>query len=228
MTKPDFSGRWTLNVSESALSPVVAPAVERGFVEIDHREPSVSVHLSITMDGTPVDVRFQRSSNWDGDALTFVDRVDTPAGELTISFRYAIEDGGRRLRAVEHLRGAREQDNVWVFDRERATGRIEAIWLKRAHRGPMDSVTEATLVAGQGLLGNVDRSRRRQVTLFESEAWRAALSELGIERDPSLRRANILVSGLPLAQTRGRVLAIGETRLSIGGEVTPCERMDEV
>jgi hypothetical protein len=98
--KPDFSGEWTLNLEASALSPVVAPVVQSGFVRIEHLEPSVSVHLSITMDGKPFDVRFTRPSNWDGDALVFIDRVQTPNSEMT------------------ELRGAgREQDNVWVFDR---------------------------------------------------------------------------------------------------------------
>jgi MOSC domain-containing protein YiiM len=106
-------------------------------------------------------------------------------------------------------------------------GRVEVIWLKRAHRGPMDRVEEATLVAGQGISGSADRSRRRQVTLLESEAWVASMAELGVQRDPSLRRANILLTGLRLAHTRGRVLAVGDTRLAIGGELTPCERMDE-
>ena len=54
----------------------------------------------------------------DGDVLVFTDKVDTPNGELVISFRYELEDSGRRLRATERLRGGgREQDNVWVFDR---------------------------------------------------------------------------------------------------------------
>jgi MOSC domain-containing protein YiiM len=107
-------------------------------------------------------------------------------------------------------------------------GRIEEIWIKRAHRGPMDSVEEATLVAGQGVAGNVDRSRRRQVTLLDADAWAACMTELGVQKDPALRRANILLGGVRLAHTRGRVLVVGDTRLAIGGELTPCERMDEV
>lgn len=110
-------------------------------------------------------------------------------------------------------------------------GRVEAIWLKRAHRGKMDPVPEARAVAGKGLEGGVDRSRRRQVTLLEREAWERSVAEAAggdpAAADPSARRANVLVSGVALARTRGRVLRVGEVRLTIGGELTPCERMDE-
>lgn len=121
MQKLDFSGEWTLNVAASELSPVVAPVVQSGFVHIEHREPTIAVHLCITMDGKPIEFRFERSSNWEGEVLAFTDTVNTPNGELTISFRYQLEESGQRLRATERLRGAgREQDNVWVFDREMA------------------------------------------------------------------------------------------------------------
>jgi hypothetical protein len=62
--------------------------------------------------------RTASSLRWDADALVATWRVAIPNGELTISFRYELEDGGRRLRAAEQLRGGgRDQDNVWVFDR---------------------------------------------------------------------------------------------------------------
>jgi MOSC domain-containing protein YiiM len=107
------------------------------------------------------------------------------------------------------------------------SGRLEAIWNKRAHRGPMDPRVTGTLIEGEGLAGSVGRSRRRQVTIISAEAWAKATDAIGTEVEPSARRANLMVSGIELEGTRGRVLRVGSTRLEIGGETTPCERMEE-
>jgi MOSC domain-containing protein YiiM len=91
----------------------------------------------------------------------------------------------------------------------------------------MDEVSEATLVKGKGLASDVTTSRRRQVTVIEREVWDALMKQLGANASPAGRRANLMVTGVKLVETRGRILTIGGVRLSIGGELTPCERMDE-
>ncbi|QJR35275.1 MOSC domain-containing protein [Gemmatimonas groenlandica] len=119
-----------------------------------------------------------------------------------------------------------------MSDSEVPTGVVEQIWLKRAKRGPMDAVGTVHARANRGLVGNANQRGRRQITLLEAERWDEHLAALGHEHDASLgpirRRANVLVRGIPLVDSRGRVLRLGNVRVQIAGETKPCHQMDEV
>lgn len=106
------------------------------------------------------------------------------------------------------------------------TGRLEAIWLKRFKRGPMDSVRKAQLKAQRGLMGNADQGGKRQVTLIQQEIWANLMATVGGTLEPAARRANLLVSGLSLVNSRRQVLQIGPVRIRIYGETKPCEQME--
>jgi hypothetical protein len=111
--------------------------------------------------------------------------------------------------------------------RDSSVGTLERIWLKRGSGGPMDPVDAAVLDVDRGLLGNANRSRRRQVTIISRERWTELMNALGADLNPSARRANLMISGLDLQGSRGRVLLVGNARLKINGETRPCEQMDE-
>jgi MOSC domain-containing protein YiiM len=104
---------------------------------------------------------------------------------------------------------------------------LHQIWIKRAHRGVMDAARHARLIAGRGLAGSVDRSRRRQITLIDLERWHELMDRMGGDLETSARRANLVIDSIELFDSRGKTLRIGGTRVRILGETRPCERMDE-
>lgn len=108
-----------------------------------------------------------------------------------------------------------------------AAGKLDYIWIKRAHGGLMDPTQDGILVSGQGLAENADQGGRRQVTLLDAKRWNRVQEDLGTDVDPSSRRANVMVSGVTLEETIGKILVIGETRLKINGETRPCRLMDQ-
>lgn len=113
------------------------------------------------------------------------------------------------------------------MDLDNAPGRVEALWIKRAHRGTMDARDRVTLTAGLGVDGSADQGRARQITMIEREVFARVSEELGQSVDPAVRRANVLLSGIRLEGARKRVLQLGECRVEVVGETRPCERMDE-
>jgi MOSC domain-containing protein YiiM len=91
----------------------------------------------------------------------------------------------------------------------------------------MDPTLDVQLIAGRGIVGNANQGGRRQLTIIAREAWDDVTRELGTDIPPTARRANLLVSGLELANTRGRLLRIGKCRVRVYGETKPCSQMEE-
>jgi hypothetical protein len=135
-SRPDFSGNWVLNRQASTLPPPVS-AVESGVVRIEHLEPSFGFHRTYVIAGTPRDASFviptdgsQRSETgpqglttvstlrWDGSDLVLAMLIKGAGVEATNDVRYALLDGGRRLRATERGRSPHgDHDAVWIYDR---------------------------------------------------------------------------------------------------------------
>ena len=105
-------------------------------------------------------------------------------------------------------------------------GTLQGIWIKEVRGEPMTAVDEAKALAGQGFNRGVGEASTRQVTVLAVEAWADAEATVGMSVDPALRRANLLVAGVDLAGTTGRVLRVGDLRLEITGETKPCYQMD--
>ena len=105
--------------------------------------------------------------------------------------------------------------------------KLEQIWIKRVHRGPMDSAERARVVAGKGIVGNANQGGKRQVTIVSNKHWTDVTAPLGDTPDPRLRRANLLVSDIDFSDARGKILKIGNVRVRIYGETRPCEQMED-
>jgi MOSC domain-containing protein YiiM len=106
-------------------------------------------------------------------------------------------------------------------------GRVEKLWTKRAKRGPMDAAEALKVVRRTGIAGNADWGGRRQITVIEKERWEAMMADLDVDLDPATRRANVMISGCDLGDSRHHILMLGDVRVQIVGETRPCERMDE-
>jgi len=106
-------------------------------------------------------------------------------------------------------------------------GELVAIARHQARRGPVEELARATISVERGVAGDVrGAAPGRQVTVMSAERWAEACAALGADAPWTLRRANLLVSGVALDDTPGRILAIGPVALEVTQECHPCARMD--
>ena len=92
----------------------------------------------------------------------------------------------------------------------------------------MEELSEVALSPERGVEGDFrGRPGRRQLVILSAEDWADALADLGGEPSPwTFRRANLLVTGLPLSRGPAARLRIGEALVEFTGECDPCEVMD--
>ena len=107
-------------------------------------------------------------------------------------------------------------------------GIVKGIAVRDASRAPMKEQQQVEVTLRQGIVQDYRGTGLRQVTFLDMGQWREVLAELGIDLPWYTRRANVLITGIDLAATVGRRLQIGACRFAIGGETTPCGRMDEL
>ncbi|WP_294298934.1 MOSC domain-containing protein [uncultured Sphingomonas sp.] len=99
-------------------------------------------------------------------------------------------------------------------------------------KAPMEVIEHARVTPETGIAGDFrgamkGKPYKRQVTLIERSDWDAAMAEVGHSIGWQERRANLLVDGLDLPQTKGVRLRIGaDVVLEITRETDPCERME--
>lgn len=95
---------------------------------------------------------------------------------------------------------------------------------------PMEEIEKGEVTLGRGLDGDCKGVKfpTRQLTILALEDWRLACAALTppIALPWTVRRANVLVSGIRLPRARGAVLAIGELRLEVTAQTFPCGKME--
>lgn len=106
--------------------------------------------------------------------------------------------------------------------------KLLGIAVKQQRKGPLSTHDEAQITVHHGVVGDWrGKPGKRQVTLMSLADWQAACGELGVELPWQTRRANLLVDELPLYQSSGARITIGDVVLEVTGETDPCERMEQ-
>lgn len=107
------------------------------------------------------------------------------------------------------------------------TGRLVGIAVRPAEGAPVQEMSESVIQVKGGLEADYRRGAgARAVTVLAREDWEAACQEAGTNLPWTTRRANLLVEGVPLLESKGRRLRIGQVLLEVTGETQPCSIME--
>lgn len=118
-------------------------------------------------------------------------------------------------------------------------GKLLAIAIARAAKGPMENVASVELVLGEGVRGDrygsgigaaQFQSRRKpenEVTLIAHEAIEAANDEFNFTIDHLDTRRNLLTEGVPLNELIGKTFRVGAVTLKGLERCEPCGYLEK-
>ncbi len=108
-------------------------------------------------------------------------------------------------------------------------GKVLALALRSARRGPMELVESVTATENGGIEPNHEVKPHRGITFISSEQWAEVQRELNQPDLPwHTRRANVLVEGLVMSDLIGKTVQVGDVVVEVKKETEPCGLMDEL
>jgi steroid delta-isomerase-like uncharacterized protein len=121
-----------------------------------------------------------------------------------------------------------------------STGVIEGIFVAKEAKAPMEAVSEAIALLGQGLAGDRYAAGQgtfsgvstgslpagREITLIEAEALEGLLRDSGIAISAEQTRRNLLTRGVALNHLVDREFQVGEVRLRGVRLCEPCDHLE--
>lgn len=110
-------------------------------------------------------------------------------------------------------------------------GRVEAIYVAEVEGGPQRPLSEATLAAGQGIVGDrylgISGRSGRNLTLVEAEEIDAFNAAHGTRFDYEATRRNVVTRGIRLNDLVGKEFTIGGVRARGVRLCEPCTTLGE-
>ncbi|PCJ54349.1 MAG: hypothetical protein COA73_14405 [Candidatus Hydrogenedentota bacterium] len=104
-------------------------------------------------------------------------------------------------------------------------GKVIGLAIKHTQKMPLE-IADSVDVTEVGIVGNIEQSPDRRITLLSREKWEDTMGDLGEDLPWTARRANVLVEGIDLASCMGKSLQVGGITLKIMGETHPCGFME--
>lgn len=111
-------------------------------------------------------------------------------------------------------------NNEW-----RMRGTVKAIAHRAVDSDPMIEADSVNVLPGRGIDSENRKAGEREITLLSVQSWADACKELGQEIPWWIRRANLLIDGVPLGDTIGRHIRVGPVEIQVHGETKPCKIM---